>query len=50
MDMGLEVLLGILAVLRAEGAFVAMDLRFPQKRFDYILDNTQTKVILSLKK
>ncbi len=50
MDRGLEVLIGILAVLKSGGAYVPIDLGYPQKRIDYILENTQAEVILSLRK
>ncbi len=50
MDRGLEVLIGILAVLKAGGAYVPIDITYPKKRVDYILDNTQAEIILSLRK
>lgn len=48
MDRGLEMLVGILAVLKSGGAYVPVDTGYPQKRVDYILENTQAELILSL--
>lgn len=49
LDRSLEMIIGIMAVLKAGGAYVPIDPNYPQDRIDYILEDTQAKLILSQK-
>ena len=49
LDRGLEMVVGILAVLKAGGAFVPIDSTSPGERVHQILKDTNTKLILSQK-
>ena len=40
-------LIAILAILKAGGAYVPLELSYPQERIEYILDDTQVKMILT---
>ncbi|WP_099608847.1 non-ribosomal peptide synthetase [Vibrio coralliilyticus] len=48
MDRGLEMIVGILAVLKAGGAYVPIDPSYPEARINYILDDTQAELVLTL--
>ncbi|MEG4323650.1 condensation domain-containing protein, partial [Microcoleus sp. Aus8_D3] len=47
LDRSLEMVIGILGVLKAGGAYVPIDPAYPQERIDYILEDTQSSLILS---
>ncbi|WP_152537428.1 non-ribosomal peptide synthetase [Aquimarina pacifica] len=47
LDRSIEMIVGIFAVLKAGGAYVPIDPDYPQHRVDYILEDTQTPIILS---
>jgi len=47
MDRSLEMIVGILAVLKAGAAYVPIDPSYPQERIDYLLSDTQAALILS---
>ncbi|NOU19051.1 MAG: amino acid adenylation domain-containing protein [Bacteroidales bacterium] len=49
LDRSLEMIVGILGVLKAGGAYVPMDPTYPQERLDYMLEDTNTELILSQK-
>jgi len=49
MERSLEVIIGILAVLKVGGAFVPVDLQYPEKRIKYMVKDTKMPIILSLK-
>jgi amino acid adenylation domain-containing protein len=49
-DRSLEMVVGILAILKAGGTYVPIDPKFPHERIDYIIGDTNTKIILSQKK
>ncbi len=49
LDRSLELVIGIFAVLKAGGAYIPIDTNYPQDRVDYILDDTQTELILTQK-
>lgn len=44
----LEMVIGILAILKAGGAYVPMDVQYPQERIDFMLSDTEAKLILTL--
>ncbi|WKL50107.1 amino acid adenylation domain-containing protein [Flavobacterium pectinovorum] len=47
LDRGLEMIIGILAVLKSGGAYVPIDPEYPQERIDYILEDTGAVLVLS---
>ncbi|WP_075344663.1 non-ribosomal peptide synthetase, partial [Tenacibaculum agarivorans] len=47
MNRSLEMLVGILGVLKSGGAYVPIDPNYPKDRIDYIIEDTATKLILS---
>jgi len=49
LDRSEHVLIGILAVLKAGGAYVPMDSTYPDERIQYILEDTNTQIILTNK-
>ena len=50
LDRGLEMVVSILAVLKAGAAYVPMDTSYPEERVDYILEDTQTEIVLTQRK
>ncbi|TMC13837.1 MAG: amino acid adenylation domain-containing protein, partial [Chloroflexi bacterium] len=46
-DRGLEMPVGMLAVLKAGAAYVPIDVHYPQERVDYLLQDTGTELILT---
>jgi amino acid adenylation domain-containing protein len=50
MDRSLEMIIGILAVLKAGGTYVPIDPSYPQDRIDYLLEDTQATIVLSQRK
>lgn len=49
-DRSLEMIVGVLAVLKAGGAYVPIDINYPQNRIKYLLEDTNTQLILSQRK
>ncbi|WKL50105.1 amino acid adenylation domain-containing protein [Flavobacterium pectinovorum] len=49
LDRGLEMIIGILAVVKSGGAYVPIDPEYPQERIDYILEDTGAVLVLSQK-
>ncbi|MCV9934596.1 amino acid adenylation domain-containing protein, partial [Flavobacterium sp. LS1R47] len=47
LERSLEMVIGILGVLKAGGAYVPIDPSLPQERIDYVLEDTQTELVLS---
>ncbi|WP_146203234.1 non-ribosomal peptide synthetase, partial [Mucilaginibacter oryzae] len=47
LDRGLELVIGILAVLKSGGAYVPLDPSYPIERISYILSDTNASVVLS---
>ncbi len=45
-----EMMIGIYAILKAGGAYMPIDAEYPQRRIDYILENSKCKVVLTLRK
>lgn len=43
----LEMIIGILAVLKSGGAYVPIDINYPQERVNYILEDINAKIILT---
>ena len=48
-DRSLELIVALLAILKASGAYVPLDPTYPKERFDLILEDTNPKVILAQK-
>ena len=46
-ERSLDMIIGILGILKAGGAYVPIDPSYPQERVAWILENTQTPVILT---
>jgi len=49
LDRSLEMVIGILAVLKAGGAYVPIDITYPHDRINYLLEDTQSELVLSMK-
>lgn len=47
LDRSLEMVIGTLGVLKAGGAYVPIDPSYPQDRIDYLLEDTQSPLILT---
>ncbi|MBC8756557.1 amino acid adenylation domain-containing protein [Kordia sp. YSTF-M3] len=47
MDRSLEMIIGILGILKSGGAYVPIDPAYPIERINYILEDTQTALVLS---
>ena len=47
MERSLELLVGLLAVLKAGGAYVPLEPSYPQKRMDFILEDTGVRIALT---
>ncbi|WP_299249776.1 non-ribosomal peptide synthetase, partial [uncultured Aquimarina sp.] len=47
LDRSFEMIIAILAVLKAGGAYVPIDPEYPQERIDYIIKDTNAKLILT---
>lgn len=46
-DRSLEMEIGLLSIMKAGGAYVPMDPTYPQDRVDYMIEDSQIKIILS---
>ncbi|MDH6351839.1 amino acid adenylation domain-containing protein [Brevibacillus sp. 1238] len=49
MEKSIENVIAILAVLKAGGAYVPIDIEYPRDRIQYILQDSQTKIVLTQK-
>jgi amino acid adenylation domain-containing protein len=47
MERSMEMIVGILGVLKAGGAYLALDPVYPRERINFMLDNTRTSVLLT---
>ncbi|MBA4532701.1 non-ribosomal peptide synthetase [Brevibacillus halotolerans] len=47
MDRSIEMVISILAILKAGGAYVPIDVEYPQERIQYMLKDSQTKIVLT---
>ena len=47
LDRSLEMIIGILGIMKADGAYVPIDPGYPAERINYILEDTQTKIVLT---
>ncbi|WP_425390979.1 amino acid adenylation domain-containing protein [Ekhidna sp.] len=50
LDRSLEMMIGILAVLKTGGAYVPIDVAYPQCRVDYVIEDIDASIILTRKK
>lgn len=48
-ERSLEMIIGILGILKAGAAYVPIDVSYPQTRIDYLLEDTQAAVVLTQK-
>ena len=46
-ERSLEMVVGLLGIMKAGGAYVPLDPNYPQERVDYILSNSETKVLIT---
>ncbi|NQF12990.1 tyrocidine non-ribosomal peptide synthetase TycA [Brevibacillus sp. HB1.3] len=49
MEKSIENVTAILAILKAGGAYVPIDIEYPQDRIQYILQDSQTKIVITQK-
>ncbi|MEH1824947.1 MAG: non-ribosomal peptide synthase/polyketide synthase [Nostoc sp.] len=49
-ERSLEMIVGLLAILKAGAAYVPLDPEYPQERLQYILDDAQVQVLLAQKR
>ncbi len=49
LERSLEMVVGLLGILKAGGAYVPLDPAYPQERLAYILEDTQTPLVLTVK-
>jgi amino acid adenylation domain-containing protein len=47
MDRSLDVVVGLMAILKAGGAFLALDPSYPQERVAYMLDDAKVSILLT---
>lgn len=47
LDRSVEMIIGILGILKAGGAYVPIDPSYPDKRIQYILGDTKTRILLT---
>lgn len=47
LDRSFEMIISLLAILKAGGAYVPVDPSYPKERVDYMLDDSQVKIVLS---
>jgi amino acid adenylation domain-containing protein len=47
LERSLEMIIGILGILKAGGAYVPLDPNYPKERIEYMLEDTQVKVLLT---
>jgi amino acid adenylation domain-containing protein len=49
LDRSIELIVALLAILKAGGAYVPLDPEYPKERFNFLVQDTQTKVMLTQK-
>lgn len=47
LDRSIELIVALIAILKAGGAYVPLDPAYPKERFDYLVRDTDTKVMLT---
>lgn len=47
LERSLEMVVGLLGILKAGGAYVPLDPNYPQERLNYLLEDTQLKIIIT---
>jgi len=50
MDRSLEMMVAILGVLKAGGVYLSLDSNYPQERLDYMIEDSEAKLILTQEK
>ena len=50
LDKSFEIIIAILAVLKVNAIYMPIDIAYPKKRLDYIINNSQTNIILTSSK
>ncbi|MEO7976390.1 amino acid adenylation domain-containing protein [Flavobacterium sp.] len=50
MDRSVEMVIGLIGILKAGGAYVPIDPNYPKKRIDFIIDDTNAKIIVTTAK
>ena len=50
MDRSIEMIIGILGILKAGGAYLPMDIVYPQDRVAFMLEDSQTPIVLTRQK
>lgn len=50
MDRSVEMIIGLLAVLKAGGAYVPLDPQYPRNRLNFMVNDSQVKVIITMSK
>ncbi len=50
MERSIEMVIGVLAVLKAGGAYLPIDAGYPNARIEYILEDSNTKILLTQEK
>ncbi len=48
-DPGINMIIGLFGILKAKAAFLPLDVRHPQKRLQYMLQDSQVKIVLTEK-
>jgi amino acid adenylation domain-containing protein len=50
MDRSIEMIIGLIGIVKAGGAYVPIDPNYPKKRIDFIIEDTNAKIIVTKKK
>ncbi|MCM3738302.1 amino acid adenylation domain-containing protein [Bacillus cytotoxicus] len=46
-ERSIEVIVGIMAILKAGGAYLPIDLEYPQSRIEYMIESSNTRILLA---
>ncbi|MGF1489500.1 MAG: amino acid adenylation domain-containing protein, partial [Prochloraceae cyanobacterium] len=47
LERSIEMVIGLLAIIKAGGAYIPLDPKYPRSRIDYMLEDSQTKILLT---
>nr|MDJ0728113.1 amino acid adenylation domain-containing protein [Prochloraceae cyanobacterium] len=50
LERSIEMAIGLLAIIKAGGAYIPLDPKYPRSRIDYMLEDSQTKILLTQEK